>query len=220
MVGIFHLHKNVAIACAGNKDTDNAIVQPMSTALQSRLVHLELILDHNEWVVYAQKNGFHHHITDYIQFMPEMLFTFKADLSDQTYGCPRTWGFANQVLKTIDRNDPDLLPMLAGCLTEGLAREFLTYCDIYEQLPKFSQMLAYPDQIKVPKEPSILYAMSGTISHNASPENFTQLMKCVNRLPKEFQTLTLKECVRRHHDELHDHPAIKAWVGASANIMY
>ena len=50
MVGIYHLHKNVAIACAGNLETDNAIVQPMSTALQSRLVHLELVVDVKEWL--------------------------------------------------------------------------------------------------------------------------------------------------------------------------
>ena len=36
MVGSHHLHKNVAIVGAGNLETDNAIVQPMSTALQSR----------------------------------------------------------------------------------------------------------------------------------------------------------------------------------------
>ena len=152
--------------------------------------------------------------------MPGKPYTFKPDHSDHTYGCPRTWEFADRVMKITDKNDPSRLPMLAGCLSEGLAREFLSFCDLYEQLPKFSQMLAYPEQMNVPKEPSILYAISGTISHNASPENFTQLMKCVNRLPKEFQALTMKECVRRHHDALHDHPAVKSWIGASANVIY
>ena len=31
MVGSYHLHKNVAIVCAGNLETDNGIVNPMPT---------------------------------------------------------------------------------------------------------------------------------------------------------------------------------------------
>ena len=38
MVGKGHLHKNVAVVCAGNLESDGAIVEQMSTPLQSRLV--------------------------------------------------------------------------------------------------------------------------------------------------------------------------------------
>lgn len=89
MVGAYHLHKNVAIVCAGNLETDNAIVQPMSTALQSRLVHLELVVDAKEWVEWASSNEIHHHITSYINFKPGNLYTFSPNHSDNTYACPR-----------------------------------------------------------------------------------------------------------------------------------
>lgn len=89
MIGTHHLHKNVAIVCAGNLETDNAIVQPMSTALQSRLVHLELVVDAKEWVEWASSNEIHHHITSYINFKPGNLYTFSPNHSDNTYACPR-----------------------------------------------------------------------------------------------------------------------------------
>lgn len=89
MVGSHHLHKNVAIVGAGNLETDNAIVQPMSTALQSRLAHMELVVDPQEWTNWAAENGIDHRISDYIKFKPGQLFTFSPDHTDKTYACPR-----------------------------------------------------------------------------------------------------------------------------------
>ena len=74
---------------AGNLETDNAIVQPMSTALQSRLAHLELVVDSKEWVNWATSNGIDHRITSYINFKPGNLYTFNPDHTDKTYASPR-----------------------------------------------------------------------------------------------------------------------------------
>ena len=89
MVGNHKLHKNVAIVAAGNLESDNAIVQPMSTALQSRMAHLELVVDAKEWVDWASSNGVDHRITSYINFRPDALYTFSPDHTDKTYASPR-----------------------------------------------------------------------------------------------------------------------------------
>ena len=89
MVGNHKLHKNVAIVAAGNLETDNAIVQPMSTALQSRMAHLELVVDSKEWVDWASSNEIDHRITSYINFRPDALYTFSPDHTDKTYASPR-----------------------------------------------------------------------------------------------------------------------------------
>src|ERR1700741_4719508 len=79
MVGQNKLHKNVAICCAGNMESDNAIVEEMSTAMQSRLVHLELVVDAKEWVEWATSNNVDYRITSFINFKPSMIYTFKPD---------------------------------------------------------------------------------------------------------------------------------------------
>lgn len=219
MVGSHHLHKNVAIVAAGNLETDNAIVQPMSTALQSRLVHMELVVDAGEWDDWASQNGIHHRITDFIKFKPGMLYTFSPDHTDKTYACPRTWEFASRVLSVADEGSPQLLPMLAGTLSEGVAREFVSFCKIYADLPKPSQIMAMPESIKVPTEPSILFALTGTIAHNATMDNFSQLMKFVQRLPAEFQVVTLRETIRRNKPMM-AHPAVQKWIGDSAASLF
>ena len=219
MIGQFHLHKNVAIVCAGNKESDNAIVQPMSTAMQSRLVHLELVVDPKEWVEWAAKAEVDFRITSYINFKPGSLYTFQPDHTDKTYASPRTWEFANRLLKVADIKDPLFLPMLAGTLSEGVAREFLGFCEIHQQLPKMETILANPEEATVPEEPSILFALTGSLSHNANEKNLASMMQYVLRLPVEFQVVCLREMIHRNKALL-AHPALQGWVTKNATELF
>lgn len=219
MVGVHHLHEKVFIVCAGNREQDNAIVQPMSTALQSRLGHMELVVDPKEWVTWAQNNDVNHKITDYIQFKPGALYTFKPDHTDDTYGSPRTWEFASNVMEHVGEDSPLLLAMLSGVLSEGVAREFRVFCKIYADLPKPAAIMANPESVKIPNEPSVLYALCGTVSHNATAENLGALMKFVHRLPKEFQVVALRDTIRRNV-MLASHPEIRKWISTSAADLF
>ena len=219
MVGVHHLHKNVAIVCAGNLETDNGIVNPMPTPLQSRLVHLELVVDVKEWLDWAASHNIDHRITSYINFKPGSLYTFKPDHTDNTYAAPRTWEFANRVLQVTEADSPDLLPMLAGTISEGVAREFMGFCKIFADLPTIPEIMAMPEATRVPVEPSILFALTGSISHNANKENFSTLMVFVARLPVEFQVVCLRETVRRNKS-LVAHPAVQKWIAASAAELF
>lgn len=219
MVGLHKLHKNVAIVCAGNLESDGAIVNAMSTAMQSRLLHLELTTCPKEWTDWAIAKGLDHRITSYISFKPDSLYTFKADHTDSTYASPRTWEFADRVLKVTEENSPDRLPMLAGTLSEGVAREFMGFCKIHQDLPTIAQIMASPESIKVPEEPSILFALTGAIGHNASTENFDQLIKYINRLPSEFQIVCLRETTRRNKAMM-GHTAVHKWLSANKDVFF
>lgn len=218
-IGLHNLHKNVAVCAAGNLETDNAVVQPMSTALQSRMVHLELVVDHKEWINWASEHSIDPQITSYINFKPGNLYTFSPDHTDKTYASPRTWEFANRVLQVVEPGSPDLLPMLAGTLGEGVAREFIGFCKIYQNLPRIEQIMANPEGITVPVEPSILFALTGSISHNANQENFGSLCTFVERLPIEFQVVCLRETVRRNKAMM-GHAAIQKWIAKSATELF
>lgn len=220
MVGQEELHDRVKIICAGNKETDGAIVEPMSTALQSRLVHLELVLNVQEWLDHAYEQNFDHRITDYIKYKNEQLYTFRADHTDKTYACPRNWEFTSQLLPNIpDLRDKDAVPLICGTISEGVGREFLIFCKIYRELTKISDIIADPDRVAVPNEPSILYAMSGSLANNAKVDNISPIMKYVCRLPKEFQVITLRETLRRHK-ELNKTPAIVDWITENGEQLF
>lgn len=222
MVGSHRLHKNVAMVLAGNLETDGAIVYPMSTALQSRLIHLELVIDAKEWDEWASTKGkIHHHVTSYIKFKPGQMYTFTPDHTDCTYACPRTWEMASKLLTVAeaDDNTDDLLPILSGTLSEGVAREFLAYRQVYTRLVTPEQIQANPKGVKVPDEPSILYALTGSMAHNMTAKNADDFMTFLARLPVEFQVICLRETVRRTKPLL-AHPAIQKWISTSAVDLF
>ena len=217
-IGQKKLHKHCAMAAAGNLENDGAIVEPMSTALQSRFApHLELVVDNGEWLEFAYANDIYHRITDFVKFKSSVLYIFSPDHIDHTYACPRTWVFANKLIKTTA--EEDMLETLAGTLSEGVAREFVTFCKIYDKLPDPDDIAKSPETVKVPSEPSILFALTGSVAHNMVADNCDQLIKYVNRLPAEFQVVCLREAVRRNKDLLKEQ-GIQKWIASSAAALF
>lgn len=220
MVGQKKLHENVVIAAAGNREEDGAIVEEMSTALQSRLVHLDLVVDVKEWLDWATTAGIDHRITSYIKWKPEILYSFKPDHTDLTYASPRTWEFASRIIKgTQGPVSMDYSPDLGGTLSDGVAREFILYTKLYRDLITIPEILKAPETVHVPEEPSLLFALTGTIAHGVNPQNIDKLMVFVGRLPIEFQVTTMREIVRRNQSLL-ENRAVQHWVTKNACELF
>ena len=219
MVGTSPLHKNVAIIGAGNLESDNAIVQPMSTALQSRLAHMELTIDLKEWLNWAAENHIDHRITSYLNFKPGNLYTFQPDHTDKTYACPRTYEFASRVLKLIDIGSPTALPMLAGVLSDGVARELLDFCKIEKELPKIQDIVSDPKGTTLPSEPGTLFALTGSLAHHATKENVSAILEYAERMPPEFQVVCLRELIRRNKS-LMSSPAVQKWLAKAGEELF
>ena len=219
MIGQRHLHKKVAIVCAGNKDTDNALVEPMSTALQSRLVHIELATNVDDWLDWAATNQLDPSITSFIKFKPSQLHAFDPDHSDKTFACQRTWGFVDRLLKVASHDDPNMLQLIAGTISEGVAREFVSHRKMFASIPTTDEIMANPELIAVPTEPSIIWAICSSMAHNATEKNFNTLMKYILRFPKEFQVVCMRETSKRNIT-LVAHPAMTKWYEETAGTVF
>jgi hypothetical protein len=218
-IGDYNLHKNVAIVAAGNLDTDNAFVEEMSTANQSRVIPMQLVIDSEQWIEWAIKNNFDHHITSFIKHFPHKLYTFKPDHTENTYACPRTWEFTDRLIKQVGLDSNILTPLLAGTVSEGIAREFVAFLRFYKDLPEMGQIKASPETVPVPEDPSTLYALTGSIAHYATENNIEVLMKYVSRFPVEFQVVCIKELGYRSK-KLQGHPAIIKWMAQNATELF
>jgi len=131
----------------------------------------------------------------------------------------RTWEFANRVLQVTEDDSKDRTAMLSGVLSEGVARELMGFMKIHESLPKISQLIASPETTDVPKEPSVLFALTGSIAHNMDKDNASMLMKYVTRMPIEFQVVCMRESVRRNKT-LMAHVAIQKWLEINAQELF
>ena len=218
MVGDKRLHDNVAIVAAGNRETDGAIVESMSTALQSRMVHLDLSVDNNDWVKWALTHDVDPRILGYLNFKPNDLYTFKPDHSDKTYACPRTWEFANRLIQqpTFDPNDNLSISLLSGTLGLGVALPFITFCKI--KTHSIQDILKDPENISIPREISVIFTLIGSIAQHMTKDNVGDLMKFIQRLPGEYTHVCMREAIYRDNTLMHT-PEIALWAGANADKL-
>lgn len=218
-VGQQKLHPHLAMIGAGNLDTDNAIVNAMSTAMQSRMVHLEMGVDHEAWLEWASGAHVDYRVISYINFKPDELYKFNPDHDDKTFACPRTWEMVSKLIKDWGTIPHSKLPLLAGTISEGAARQFTGFCEIFQDLPTIAQIVANPTGINVPTEPSTCYALSGSIGVHANKSNIDALMKFIWRLPLEFQIVTMKDFIKREPTMLAV-PAVKDWTVKNAKDLF
>lgn len=215
------LHKKCAIIAAGNLTTDRAIVNNLSTATMSRLIHYKLIVDHNTWLEWALLNNIDERIVSFIKFKPDLLHKFHPTTSEMTFPCPRTWAFASRIITGQDiisqSKKNHFTVRLAGAIGEGAAVEFMAYSEIYKTLPSINQILADPiNGWQVPEEPSERYAITTMLAYNANSNNITTIVAAIERLPLEFQIITLQDIYKKH-PELKTAPAIKVWIANNAS---
>lgn len=220
MVGQEKLHPRVKVMCAGNLETDGAIVEPMSTALQSRLCHLELVSDVEDWCKFATEKKFDYRVVSFIQFKPSALFDFKADHADRTFSAPRTLEFVSDyMLAYPNMEDEDALPIIAGMIGTGQASELVNFCRIFGKLPTINDICIAPEQIAIPRDPSIVFATVGMIAHFMTPKNATELVTYIRRLPMDMQVVCGRLVLARDRSMMHEAP-LRDWINAISKHLF
>lgn len=205
MVGSYKLHPNVAVVAAGNKATDNAIVNKMSTALQSRMIHYEIEVSAKDWLEHAIAKAYDYRITSFITYMPSKLMDFRPDHQDHTFPCPRTWEFLSRLLK--DRPiGPELGPRVAGTIGQGVAVEFITFAQEFDRLPKLHDILTAPETVPVPPEMSTKYATMSMLIENFTMDNLKNILTYVQKFDIELQIIFSRGAVARNPKIRSEHP--------------
>lgn len=218
-VGQRHVHSACAMIAAGNLETDSDLVKPMGWPLKTRMVHILIENDLDVFRQYAAKIGMDSRITSFINWKPSYLHHVSDDSDDNAAACNRTWEYADRVYKNKDVNDKLFVPALAGCVSYGMAMEMDTFNRVYAALPKYADIVANPEYIDIPDDMSTLWAMLGYVADNAAKIDADQLMKFVNRLPKEHQVVLMLDMGRKKPDIMKT-PPVSRWCNHNANIVF
>jgi hypothetical protein len=218
-IGAHNLHKRVAIVCAGNKSTDKAIVNRLSTAMQSRMIHLNLMVDPEAWLDWANASDIDHRVISFIKFRPELLHKFNPSHADDTFASPRTWEFLSKIISDKIKFSKTDHAVLTGTVGEGPATEFRAFCEVYKDLPNIEDMIENPTTVTIPNEPGHQYAMTTLISHHANDDTIEPLMIVIKKLPIEFQVVVLKD-IYSIAPELKQNPIIQDWINKNADKLF
>lgn len=223
-VGQRPMHHRVAIIAAGNLITDNAVVNEMSTAMQSRLIHIEMESALPDFLRWAEDNKINPLITSFLQFKPDALFSFKPDHNDFTYACNRTWEFAHKIMEVTPNlpngePDPDRLPLLQGALSDGVGTEFYNFAKRENELPKMYDIINTPETAMVPQESSVQFILTGALASHANDKNLDALIKYIFRLPGDTQACAIRNILRKERKFMQN-PVLIDWVANSGEILF
>lgn len=208
-VGQRSLHKKAFILAAGNLETDNAIVEPLSTALLSRFAIYTMKLSHPDWMEWAATEGIDYRITSFLNFKQDYLYTFTPDATDP-YGSPRTWEMLSDFIK--GRPAKELrIESLASLIGEGVAREFMTYLELQDSLPTFESILKNPTGIDIKPDLSIRWALMGMIAHRIDTSTVVPCTQFLDRFPDELRVVAIREIRLRHPKLLAESKEFSSW---------
>lgn len=231
MVGQHNLHPKVHIVAAGNYATDRAIVNPLGTAMQSRLVHLKLTHNVDEWledVAFAE--NYDSRIIAYISYKPEALFDFRPDHNELTFCCPRTWEFMNKLLQNNtygiiqDKHGNDIYEMeadsalFAGTITSLTATSFIQFTKVFLSLPEISQVIALPTSTPIPGDKALRWATVLHLLEKVDEKSFEPVGTYISRFDTEFRLIFFRGLVLRKK-ELKAHPAFRKMVGELSKYL-
>ena len=162
------LSPNARIVLAGNSSTDIG-TSPLSAAAANRMCHLYLDVategSLNSWLKWAEENE----ISPLLQgFAGYQLTTFAGGdaktkkIEELAYATPRSFVYADRLLRACEQmpfDTEDIEPALvAGCVGKAAASTFLGYRDIFNKLPTMEQIIANPETVPLPRNPSVLFA--------------------------------------------------------------
>lgn len=197
-IGNHALHPKAVIVCAGNLSTSGAIVNRTGTAMQSRLVHMELGVSTEAWIKWGNKNNIDYRILAHLQHIPDNLQVFDPKHNDKTFACPRTWAFLSRLITGVPTGDlRDYLPLWEGVIGIAAANAFISHTEVYTDLPDYKDIVANPTGILIPKEPAQKYAVSHMISAYVTQTDIDKVIIYIERMPAEFQVITLQNVLQK-----------------------
>lgn len=217
-IGNYTLPPGWDVAAAGNNDTDRAVTHRMSTALASRMEHLVLDVDVEEWCAHAADCGIHEHRIAFIRFRSQLLHMFDPNTKTHAFPCPRTWFFADRICR---QNMPRHIErmVLGGTIGEGAATEYTAFIQVIRELPTIDEIRLDPLKATLPNTPAAQHAISTTLSLATKEEgSYETFMKYMMRLPREFQVVYNRDCLRTLNG-LKFTPTFKDWSLKNAEVL-
>lgn len=231
-VGQRRLHPKVAIVCAGNKTSDRAIVNNLSTAMQSRLIHINMVLSHKEWMEdVAYKRNYDSRIIAYLNYKPNNLSDFTPDHNNDTYTCPRTWSFMNDLIKgkefSTQKNAEGIefyemdrkASLYAGTITPSVATDFITYTKVFQNLPSVGTIIANPQGAPIPSDTGSRFAVISHLVEKAEDNNFEKITEYISRFESSMRVLFFRGLIAQKPN-LKGHPSFRSSLGDIIRYIY
>lgn len=196
-VGEHQLMSNVVVIAAGNREQDRGVVNRMPTPLANRFTHYEIDVDVDAWCFWAQQTGLAAEGVAFMQFRKPLLNTFDPSKPDKAFATPRSWKKALTYYSDAAMPDHIKQASMAGAIGEGPAAEFWGFVDVWGKMPSMKDIIAKPEEVPVPIEAAMRYAVAVAVSGTMDNKTVPSLAIYLGRMDPEFAVLAWQLALRR-----------------------
>jgi len=216
-LGEYVLPQGWSIITAGNRESDRAVTHRMPSALANRFVHIDFVVDSEEWLLWAAQKNIAPEVLAFLRFRPALLHDFDPEKSSKAFPSPRSWEFASNLI--VSGADGSFLhELLAGTVGKGAATEFSGFMKIWRSLPEAKDIIAAPAQVEIPTDPAVLFAICEMLGRAVTMEYADRILVFAGRLPDEFSVLLVREAVR-HCNGIARIDSFAGWAARHADVL-
>ncbi len=218
-VGEHKLPDNCLVIAAGNRVSDKSVAYKMPKALANRLCHLEIEVDFPSWQRWAVGAGLDERVIGYLSNRRDVLCTFDPGNEDVAFATPRSWEMVSRILLDGSYSDPQqAFPLIAGCVGEGLANEFCSWCRTHAKLPDIDAICGgnFPP---VPSATDALYAtvrlMATAAGAGTNRAVLRNLVIYATRMPPDYTATFVRQLMVQGDDlkkALIEIPELTQWL--------
>ena len=89
---------------------------------------------------------------------------------------------------------------------------------MFKEIPDIDSIIMAPLTVKVPTNPSVLYALSCALARKSTQDNFSAITTYVDRMPSEFNLLSIQNAQILHPEVAKTHAFID-WAQRNQNVL-
>jgi len=106
-LGEYELPDDFQIVACGNREGDRGITFVLPSPVRSRLVHVEMVANFEDWQTHAIDAMYHPAVIGYLTHFQGQLSSSQDDMvkSVRGFSAPRTWMFVSDLLKAKEHNE-------------------------------------------------------------------------------------------------------------------
>lgn len=198
-IGDFDMGPDVRHIAAGNRISDAAGANRMSSALANRMAHVDVAADFKAWTAWALaqtgREAISPLLVGFLNWRTEWLHKQPKDARE--FASPRSWTMANRYVGM--RDTSRRRERMSECVGEAAASEFHAFAGLVESLEPLPYIIANPETARVPAPDQIgqFYGVTAGLASHVDKGNCKAAVTYIRRLPQEYQALFAKLLLTR-----------------------
>lgn len=226
VVGEHKLPDNCIVIAAGNRTTDKSVAFKMPKALANRLLHIEVEGSFKAWKEWAIRSGINPKVLGFLSFRQSYLMKFDAASEELAFATPRSWEMVSNLLNHVHDDVDKMFPMISGVVGSGIAVEFRTWAQVYDDLPDLEDIFN-GNNPKLPKGTDAMYALTAAMvgyarSHKEQMGRIANSIQYADRMPPDFSAMLMKDYMYiepNYREKLLQIPAFSRWLSTKGRLI-